>query len=184
MLSFGSSNFSGPCYLNCSFCLKRTGGEMTALNTLLQREQGLLATRHDELLDQISEAQKELQAVKVRLSHVTGLLGSDVTPETESDEDSLPRRYDILEIAESVLSSRNGAHMHYREIAEEVQARGGHIPGVDAAKTLLARLVKDDRFIRPHQRGFYALKDDHPNVKEVGARTLLGNSDNGESETP
>ena len=157
---------------------------MTTLNTLLQREQGLLATRHDELLDQISKAQKELQEVKIRLNHVSGLLGSDVTPETESGENSLPRRHDILEIAESILSARNGAHMHYRELAEEIQARGGHIPGVDAAKTLLARLVKDERFIRPHRRGCYALRHDHPNAKEVGARTLLENSDNGESETP
>lgn len=157
---------------------------MTSLNTLLQREKEVLTTRHDELVDQISEAQKELQAVKVRLSHVTGLLGSGVTPETELGENSLPRRYDILEMAESILSSRNGAHMHYRELAEEIQARGGHIPGVDAAKTLLARLVKDERFFRPNRRGCYALRHDHPNAKEVGARSLIENSDDGESETP
>ena len=154
------------------------------LRELLQEEQDLLTKRDDELVGQISEAQKELHVVRKRLIHVNGLLDSNVASETESGENSLPHRYDILEFAVSVLSEKSGDHMHYRELAEEIQARGGQIPGLDAAKTLLARLVKDERFVRPHQRGFYALRQDHPNARDVGARSLLGKNDSGEGETP
>ena len=72
--------------------------------------------------------------------------------------------------------------MHYRELAKEIQARGGNIPGVDKDHTLIARLVKDDRFVRPTRRGFYALQRDYPNAKSVGARKPRANNDVGSEQ--
>ena len=156
---------------------------MTGLDSLLQEEQNRLAERQKELQEQISSAEKQLHAVSVRLTYVNGLLNSDEVPEADSHANSSPRRHDILDIAEAILGEREGTPMHFKELSEKVQARGGLIPGVDATKTLLARLVKDERFVRPTQRGFYALRRDHPDAKDVGARKHRLNGDNGQDET-
>lgn len=155
---------------------------MTELDSLLQEEQNRLAERQKELQEQISSAEKQLHAVSVRLTYVNGLLNSDEVPEADSHANSSPRRHDILDIAEAILGEREGTPMHFKELSEKVQARGGDIPGLDAANTLLSRLVKDERFVRPTRRGFYALRADYPSIESVGARKPNEKSDSGKGE--
>ena len=65
--------------------------------------------------------------------------------------------------------------MHYAELAEEVEARGGNLPGVNSANTPVARLVNCRRFFRPARRGYSALRADYPDVENVEARGLREN---------
>ena len=58
--------------------------------------------------------------------------------------------------------------MYYKDLAAEVQNRGGDISGENAAQILVARLVKDERFVRPVRKGFYALRKDYPRAKKCG----------------
>ena len=152
---------------------------MGELDALLLGEQSRLRIVSQELREQISAAEEKLKEVEERLVHVGGLLGPNYASDDESEESPLPDSRGIEDIAVDILNERNREPMHYRELAKEVEARGANIPGVDKDHTLIARLVKDDRFVRPTRRGFYALRKDHPDAKSVGARKQRANSDVG-----
>lgn len=156
---------------------------MADLNTLLLEEQGKLTEESQRLREEISTAEKRLKNVTERLIHVEGLLSPVHASEGDSDEDPMPDFRDIRDIAVDVLKSHGGEPMHYASLADEIQARGGIIPGIDAANTLLSRLVRDERFIRP-KRGHYALKSDHPGVESVGVRGQRVDSDTGKDQNP
>ncbi len=140
---------------------------MTQLDTLLQSEGDRLDDERRTLQENIAEAEKRLREIHTRIAHVEGLLGtSDAAErrETNSGERSL------TDIAEEILGERDREPMHYKDLAREVQSRGGSLSGGNAANILVARLVSDDRFIRPLRKGFYALRRDYPGAKNVGAR--------------
>ena len=162
---------------------------MEDLVALLLEERSRLRVESQELREQISAAKGELKKVEERIVHVEGLLGPNHALEDDTEESPLPDSRDIPlpdsrdieDIAADILSERNRAPVHYRELAMTIQARGGSIPGVDKDHTLIARLVRDDRFVRPTRRGFYALRRDYPDAKSVGARkraptVILGQS--------
>lgn len=155
---------------------------MTELDSLLQEEQNRLAKKQKELKEKISEATKQLYAVSVRLSHVSGLLGNRKLSKDDFSKTFLPPRQEATDIAVAILTERKREPVHFKELAAEVQARGGILPGKNPANNLVARLVNDDRFVRPTRRGFYALRSDYPDVKSVGVRKQRGNGDNGEVE--
>ena len=163
---------------------------MKKLEALLLEERNRLRIDSQEMRKQVSAAKSKLKEVEERLVHVEGLLGPNHALEDDSEEGALPEnRYiplpgsrDIADIAVDILSERNKEPVHYRELAKEVQARGGNIPGIDKDHTLIARLVKDARFVRPTRRGFYALQRDYPDAKSVGARKPRGNSDIGSAQ--
>ena len=156
---------------------------MVGLNTFLLEEQGNLRAESQRLREQISTAERKLKIVTERLIHVEGLLLPLHASEDDSDEDPLPDFRDIRDIAVDVLKSQGGEPMHYASLANEIQARGGIIPGVNAANTLLSRLVRDERFVRP-KRGHYALKSDHPGIESVGVRGQRVNRDTGKDQNP
>lgn len=89
-----------------------------------------------------------------------------VRPAADPDQPASP----AIEIAYQVLTERNGETMHYKALTQEVLARQGDIQGDSPARTLVARLVNDDRFVRPARRGFYGLRRDYPNARNVGQR--------------
>ena len=154
---------------------------MEDLVALLLEERSRLRVESQELREQISAAKGKLKKVEERIVHVEGLLGPNHALEDDTEESPLPDSRDIEDIAADILSERNRAPVHYRELAMTIQARGGSIPGIDKDHTLIARLVKDDRFVRPTRRGFYALQRDYPDAKSVGARkrartVILGQS--------
>ena len=76
-----------------------------------------------------------------------------------------------VEIAFQILAERNGETMHYKDLTHEVLARNGEIHGAEPARNLIARLVTDDRFVRPARKGFYGLRRDYPTAASVGRRT-------------
>ena len=155
---------------------------MGTLDTLLLEEQSRLRSKSQELREELSAMEGKLKEIEERLVHVEGLLGPSHTKEDDSEKKSLPDSREITDIAVDILSERNREPLHYRELAKEIQARGGNIPGVDKDHTLIARLVKDDRFVRPTRRGFYALQRDYPEAKSVGARKPRVNSDIGSAQ--
>ena len=75
-----------------------------------------------------------------------------------------------VDIAFRILTERNGETMHYKELTQEVLSRNGEIQGAEPARSLIARLVNDDRFVRPARKGFYGLKRDYPTATSVGRR--------------
>ena len=142
----------------------------------LEMEQGRLIARRREVEARIKELENELESVIRRLGHVQALLrdggapveGSEIlTPAADSETVS---DNDPVELALAVLEERGGEPLHYRELAELVMQRGGHLVGQDPAQTLVSRLVGDDRFVRPIRRGWYALRVNYPTAKSVGKR--------------
>ena len=134
----------------------------------LEKEQGLLQA-------QALEIEARLREIGHRLELVSGLM------QTSADEASVssaitgstpgPRAVDV---AFDILSDKHGEPMYYKDLAAEVRARGGDLSGENAAQILVARLVADDRFLRPIRKGFYALRKDYPNAKNIGQRKKPG----------
>ena len=131
-------------------------------------EQALLEEREalekEQLLlrDQASE-------IEHRLDLVNGLMqvpSSGATPHPGRNGTAPKPR--AVDVAFEVLSDRGQEPMYYKDLAQEVRARGGDLSGENAAQTLVARLVNDERFVRPIRKGFYALRKDYPNAQNVG----------------
>ena len=140
------------------------------LETLLQDEQTHLKREVHVLEEEIETAKRCLREIHTRLQHVEGLLGSDEMIQPTAPEASSANGRALTDIAEEILAERNQEPMHYKILAQEVQARGGIFSGENVAALLNARLVNDERFVRPVSKGFYALRRDYPNAKNVGAR--------------
>ena len=149
---------------------------MTDLNTLLEAEHQRLKAKQANLQDQLRQSAEQLALMNSRLEHVRALLGKEHVQEGRGDgphapshhEDDTPRN--VYDIAVDILSDRNGVHMHYKELAQEVLTRGGVLNGVSPSATLNAQMVRDPRFVRPTAKGFYALRRDYPTARNVGAR--------------
>ena len=113
-----------------------------------------------------------------RLGHVNALLGEKPKRgkrrpgrPSKSEGNSTPTAH-LLAMAVEVLRGRKGEAMHYRELAAELQTRGATIRGQDPAVALLSRMTQDveRRFVRPTSKGFYALREDYPDARNVGER--------------
>ncbi len=150
----------------------------------LQRERERLREAIDGLDKEIEVKERERRIMEARLGHVEALLSL----EAPSDGEPARRRArgkpgatptaELLDMAETVLRERQAEPMHYRDLAEELQRRGAVIRGKDAAASLVARMIQDDnrrdeaekRFVRPASKGFYALRTDFPDSRNVGSR--------------
>ena len=143
---------------------------MDELSALLRMEKGRLTKARREL-------EKQLREVNERIQHVDGLLRPNGTTENDTSDVPTPRDRDICDIAVGILEEKAGEPAHYKVLATEVKARGGKISSANPASVLLTRLVRDDRFVRPERRGFYALKKDHPDAANVGARKQRAEKD-------
>lgn len=150
-----------------------------------------LRSEHDRLQQTIEQLRQEIEAKEAeyraneeRLVHVQALLSTE--PPAVSER---PRRLhsapspstptpQLLDMVEEILRERAGEPMHYRDLAEELIKRGAVIRGQDPAGALVSRMTQDDnrraegerRFIRPTSKGFYALREDYPNARNVGTR--------------
>ncbi len=140
------------------------------LEQVLQAEKQALQTEREALETQIEEAQTRLNQVQERLSLVVSLMdqsnGAHAAPSSSSKEHTLP----AVDVAFQILAERDGETMHYKPLADEVIARHGDLTGDNAGQILVARLVNDDRFVRPARRGFYGLRQDYPKARNVGQR--------------
>ena len=122
----------------------------------------------------------KLADVRDQLRHIQALLGATGEYEenanarvaAESASPPVHQPTAVCDIAARVLAERDKEPMRYTELAAEVRRRGGILNGAKPGQTLIAKLVKDDRFVRPKHKGFYALRSDYPEVqRSVGART-------------
>ena len=153
---------------------------MTDLNTLLEAERQRLQAEQVDLQEKLRQGADELAEVKGRLEHVQALLGEEWVPEGRGDgsqasshhKDNTP--HNVCDIAVEILDERDSEPMYYRDLAQEVIARGGILNGATPWATLTARMVRDTRFVRPTAKGFYALRRDYPTARNVGARQKGG----------
>ena len=168
------------CYRNESREQYRETKAMTDLNTLLEAERERLEAEQDSLQEKVRQAADQLAHVRSRLEHVLALLGkekgtassNESSRASSSRDDNTPPT--ICDIAAEILGERNAEPMYYKELAEEIEKRGGILKGQTPWATLTARMVQDERFVRPTAKGFYALRRDYPTARNVGAR-LRGN---------
>jgi hypothetical protein len=160
-----------------------------------ERQLEALKARDEEVGRQITELRAEHRILRSKVHALENLLGIDNRDQADAYKRSstglssahanagaealIVQNAEIhpsdtpsaVDIAAEILSERSGEPMHYRDLADEVLLRGGLLPETSAPTTLNGRINRDDRFVRPFRRGFYALKKDHPNVRNsVGAR--------------
>ena len=154
-----------------------------SLESSLRGEQDKLRREIEQLSEEIAEKEQQSRAKRERLGHVQALLqdsprvGEPPPSRSEPGAASTPTPK-LLEMAEAVLRERKGEPMHYRELADEILRRGAVIRGQDPAAALVSRITQDEkrraageqRFVRPTSKGFYALREDYPNARNVGAR--------------
>lgn len=146
------------------------------LTTMLATECVNLETEADSLRQQMENARNRLREIEVRLVHIRALLGQDDNVNAHNGpllaSSSKPNGHGptLCDIAAEVLRERGRDPMYYKELAAEVIKRGGLLGGKTPEATLTARLVRDERFVRPTSKGFYALREHYPNARNVGAR--------------
>ena len=119
---------------------------------------------------EIVERQNRLAKVAQLISHLEGVLELS-SDEHKPDEKPALRRADykeICDLVEKILAEREKKPVHYRELADEVKRRGIELGGTDPGGTLVAKISKEPRFVRPASRGFYALRKDYPDARNVG----------------
>jgi len=144
------------------------------LNEALQEELRSLEESEGQLERQMQDAAKRLDEVRRRRGLVEALLGMD--KETAAPVRGTVERpgrngaKSVPDIAYAILLSRGKKPMHYEELAESVRKAGGLLGGQTPAQTLIARITRDPRFVRPEKRGWYAASDFYPRAKSVGAR--------------
>ena len=154
------------------------------LESSLRIERDRLRQEIEQLHTEIA-AKESLRRIKEeRLGHVQALLAaeppacSEPPPTRRRTKSSSTPTVQLLNMVEQVLRERNGEPMHYRDLADELIVRGAVIRGQDPAGALVSRMTQDDkrrdegdkRFIRPTSKGFYALREDYPDARNVGAR--------------
>ena len=147
------------------------------LNELLELERDQLKQERSQIVAEISQAQTRLTQIDYRLGHVGALLdygetgmNNDLSRSSSSPSQN-GRVRGVRDIAVAILGERNKEPIYYKELAAEVTKRGGILNGASPEATLVSRLVRDPRFVRPFARGFYALRSDYPDARNVGAKT-------------
>lgn len=150
------------------------------LEIALREELERLVKEHDRHQEAIRIAETELATITPRLRLVRELLGepapdnggeSGLDQEAPFQAQATPPE-DICDVAEVILAARNQRPMYYKELAQEVQKQGVVIRGARPEANLVARMLNDpqQRFVRPHHKGYYALRKDYPDAQSVGAR--------------
>ena len=134
-----------------------------------------LITRDRELVTEIEQLQRERNELRKPIDALQSLMDDAQTNIGRELRDinapHLASTDDPIEIAVAVLRERLSQDMHYKVLADEVMNRGGRLPKSEPWTHLNFLMNHDTRFVRPHRRGYYALKEDYPNLKRsVGER--------------
>ncbi len=121
---------------------------------------------------EIEERQIRQTKIAQMITHLDGILKLSGDEQKPDDKPTLRRANykEICDLVAQILAERQKQPVHYRELADEVQRRGIELGGADPGRTLVAKLVWDSRFIRPKQKGYYALREDYPDAPNIGAR--------------
>ena len=149
------------------------------LEQALLEEQEALEEEQLLLRAQASEIETRLREIEHRLELVNGLMQAPrnrATPyQGKNGTSPKPRAVDV---AFQVLTESSPEPMYYKDLAQEVKGRGGDLSGENTAQILVARLVNDERFVRPIRKGFYALRKDYPRAQNVGQRKKRAGNQN------
>ncbi len=138
---------------------------------LIVRRESLI-NEIERLVESISQTQSEYavnieklqvkkRALEEALQHVMALLKFEGCVPEAHQSDNLGELKDAVSVSitDAAYDLLNGLHepLHYKEITLRLQEKNIHIPGKDAAATLLSRISRDGRFKRTKRRGVYAL---------------------------
>src|SRR5690606_8982284 len=126
-----------------------------------------LRSRQDKLRTELRRVRTQLERMRIeeqelgeQLHHIEALLGegaSEPSEQRETETASVARDASVADLVVALLQEV-GRPLHYREIEQELRARGQvEMGGQDPANALLARYFKDDRLYRP-ARGTYAIR--------------------------
>lgn len=156
------------------------------LRQALVDEQARISEEIGGLEEQISTMNYRLEQLLKRSEHVSALLENEGGATTDEPVPETQRRAaapaaspsaffsrsrkNSVELAYSILKDQGRKPMHYKDLALRIVDQGGDLDPASAAQTLVARLSKDKRFIRPQKRGWYSLKELYPHSKSVGTR--------------
>lgn len=159
------------------------GNNNTKLNDLLAEELNALGLRESSLEEQCRVSAEELEEVRRRRNLIRALLGladdGEVATALESGDavralvEPKPhgrKARGVADIAYDIVVARRKKPIYYEELAEQVIEAGGILGGESPAQTLVARISRDPRFVRPEKRGWYAAREFYPKARSVGAR--------------
>ena len=148
----------------------RNGASDDGFETVLLARREGLAREHEVLSAEINTRERKRSELEEQISHIDALLGKGAVTERASaaetgDSSSGNETADLV----VDLLREVGRPLHYREIEQELRARGAiQAEGKNPANTLLARYFNDPRLYRP-ARGTYDLRNGR-SVKSVGAK--------------
>jgi len=160
-------------------------GNNTELDNLLSEELNALGLRESSLEERCRANVAELEEIRRRRNLIRALLGltddGEVATSLESGgvvqslvESKPTSRRNVREVADiayDIVVARRKKPIYYEELAEQVIEAGGVLGGESPAQTLVARISRDPRFVRPEKRGWYAAREFYPKAKSVGARS-------------
>ncbi len=147
----------------------------TGFRQLAERQLLELESKLKEAEDSIRRLDEERSQINAEVLALRSLLAIDSGQPIDEHVNSHPYAVDPRDAAIEVLREHGGKDMHYKLLAGEVMHRGGRLPSKSPATALNAIMNRDDRFVRPNRRGYYALREHHPDVKEnAGRRNARG----------
>lgn len=120
--------------------------------------------------ENIKGLERERSQINAEVVALRSLLAIDDGEPIDVPSNAPRYTIDPRDVAIEILREKNGEEMHYKLLAHEVVQRGGHLPEKSPEAALNAIMNRDKRFVRPHRRGFYALREHHPRVKENAGR--------------
>ncbi len=125
-------------------------------------------------LSETEESIRRLDADRAQINAevlaLRSLLAIDDGQPLESHVRSQPYAMGVKDVAIEILREHEGREMHYKILADEVLERGGKLPVKSPSAALNAIMNRDDRFVRPTKRGYYALREHYPDVEENAGR--------------
>ena len=129
-----------------------------------------------EAEESIRHLDAERAQINAEVLALRSLLAIDDGEPLQDRVRSHPYAVGAKDVAIEILRESDGREMHYRLLADEVVQRGGNLPAKSPAAALNAIMNRDERFVRPSKRGFYALREHHPSIREnVGTRHSRSN---------
>lgn len=135
-----------------------------------KRQLSELETRLSETEGNIRVLDAERSKINAEVIALRSLIAIDDGQPVDDRASASAYAADPRDVAVAILREKNGEDMHYKLLAQEVVDRGGHLPEKSPAAALNAIMNRDRRFVRPNRRGFYALREHHPRVKENAGR--------------
>ena len=128
----------------------------------------------ESMLEETEETIRQLDVKRSQINAevlaLRALLAIDSGQPIEDHVNSSPYAIDPRDVAIEVLREKDGEEVHYKLLANEVVHRGGRLPSKSPAAALNAIMNRDERFVRPNRRGYYALREHHPDVLENAGR--------------